>query len=417
MQRSLLTKELDEALDLYEHPGQKKHIEPQPKRKGFWVSLFGGSEQSVQKPAVNPQTFLGENASLALIEAAANNKFEYVKRLLKVRFVSPGSQTELIPQNKYFEAVYFALVAAAQSGHTEVFNFLINECYRTTPNILAAVIERSNVSWAIGTRFQSIDFASKAARSTTYSSIHERLGLEDLPNVWIEAAKYGRLEIIKILLLLKPLGDLQDKCGYYPCMKAAEEGHVAIMEEFLKHKNVSEKIFNNGDVLRLAAMAGQLASVEKLMELHKYGLGTLLAVLEDALQHGTAEVVERLLKEKELDEYLKYDGDDLARIELRRKCGYNACYLNTSKPSLETAARMFEMLLKYPVIAQLAEESKHASNDENVVYAVLKKLKMVPDKSVESAKVSLTKSGGLFDSIAVKTATEQQSMSEFSYRF
>lgn len=406
MQRSLLTKELDDALDAYENPGQKKDEIKEP-AESFWAwlgkSLFGSTQ--VTEPSPDPLKFLLDNASLALIEAAAKNKLSYVKRLVKV---------DLIQQAEYFEVVYLALVAAAQGGHSEVFNVFFTKYFaRVMPQILEEGMEKSIISaFAIPTRFESIDFTWHAARQTT-QPLANCLGLQEFPNLLTEAAHYGRLDMVRTLISCMP--QLLNLSGYHSCLRAAEAGHVAVMEEFLEYIDIRERVFSNSDIIYAAQR--QVAVVDRVLELHEYSPGTMVWLLRHTLHYGSAEVIERLLKDANVDGYLKYEGDDKACIEAIEECGYRACYVNTSK-SAETAARMFQMLLKYPVIAQLAEKYKDANNDANVVYAVLKKLRMIPAKPIQSTKGSLSRSGLFLERglAAEADADEEQSRAESSYR-
>ena len=354
---TLLTPELDSALDTQDK-----------------LDLSTGMEKSYQElsyslykfftPSWDPLKMLESDASLAFVEAAAKNDLPRLKRLLKLSSVTS-------------DVKYYGFVAATQGGHNEAINFFLS-----LPDLEEIITnEISYISLPAEKKIQSINFKDpqellgleeRQRQNKLYYFGHGftgRLGFNAKPNILIVAACAGRLDVITHLQRFNTVNSMLIKSyGYYVCLRAAEEGHVHVLNEMLKMTTVYEDVISRDEILLYAAMQGHVNVVDRLLELP---IQASLNLLKSALQHGTVKVAERLLKVAEIDKSLSYSGkENRALISAIKQCAIYACYTDRKKTE-ETASRMFQLLLKYPVVAEVAKEHENANTHDHPVWHIL----------------------------------------------
>lgn len=357
-QTSLLTEELDSAIGWYHTLNQGGSFSRFGQRINYNVGRLILSDW-------DPVRFLDQSAALAFVEAAAKNDTDHMERLLSLPHINN-------------DAKYYALVAATQSGSTWAIKFLLK--LTDMEEVICDGINHAHTYFPIDKRFKTIDY-KKAQEMETKYSLYARMGCSTEPNLLIEAASHNRLDVIRYLQQFQFIENMLNpgSYGYYACLRAAERGHLQVMNEFLKVPTVLEEIATRGDALRFAAENGHVDVVDRLLE---YGLplNNVISLFTNTLQYGTVMTVGRLLQEGEIDTFFSYTGNNPARIREIEDAAYYACYENNKK-NKDTAARMFSMLMKYPVVAQLAEKNKSAGS--GVMWDVLQHIEKLAEKKAE----------------------------------
>ena len=378
-QSTLLTPELDNALEWHNKFNQNNNL-----AKYGWKSAYNlGRVFSLR--TWGPLKFPEKDVCLALVEAAAKNDLARISRILKMPFIKS-------------DAIYCALVAAVQNGQSNAIEIFLN-----LPNIemiISEGIHHSQTTSAMEQSFIPINRRNPQALAelSPWLSEHWQCSFDHslfalrTPNLIIEAACCDRLPVLQRLRKFDSINTLlHEKPGYYACLRAAEQGHLSVLNEFLEIKEVQEKIIYEGEAIYFAAKGGHVNVVDRLLE---FPLRiNFRSFLTGTLQYGTAEVIERLLKVPSIDEYLRNPDNNARQKSDIEECAYHACYANTQK-SYETACRMFKMLLKYPIVAEFAKKEENKGSG-NVVWEILMRLKTTSEKPAKLAKVS-SNSGELF---------------------
>lgn len=349
-QTSLLTEELDNAIGWYHTLNQGGSFSRFGQRINYNVGRLILSDW-------DPVRFLDQSAALAFVEAAAKNDTDHMERMLSLPHINN-------------DAKYYALIAATQAGCTRAIALLLK--LNNLEEIISEGMLHSHTYFAIDRFLKTIDY-QKARQMDGKFSLYARMGLSSEPNLLIEAARHNRLDVLRHLQQFQFIRNMMNpgSYGYYACLRAAEQGHLKVMNEFFNVQSLRDQILLNGDALRFAAENGHLDVVERLLE---FGLPhniNLASFIRGTLQYGTVMVVDRLLREEDIDSFFNYEGEDAARISEIETAAYYACYSNTKKND-DTAARMFNLLLKYPVVARLAE--KEAAIGSGEMWEVLQRI-------------------------------------------
>ncbi|WP_131783992.1 ankyrin repeat domain-containing protein [Legionella gresilensis] len=363
-QESLLTPQFDEALKWYFQPNDiVKRL------RSYSIRLFGGYDL---------QQVLKVNAPFALIEAATKNDILYIQRILQLPYLQD-------------EAIFWALVAATQLGNSEAIKIFLN--LTKLEEIIPKYLYFSEGVLPINDNFKTINFRSCAERhvNSPGGSILSCLHLQAVPNLMAEAVGFGRIDVIRYLLNCPFVKDNVNKLNrlYSYCIRAAEAGHLSVLNEFFKIKPVQERVIKEGEALQFAASQGHLPIVNRLLEF-PVKPQRIIDLLPSAFQYGSSEVIHRLLKIQEVYSYLSSSNNK----EQKRKiedCVSLACCTNNRK-SLKTASEMLQILLELnnPVIIQYVD--KYKNKEGSNVWNALE----MSSKSTQSKKARLSNSGMLF---------------------